>query len=389
MSERIRFIARLEEGESVAELAREFGISTKTAFKFWGRWKREGVLGLEDRSHAVDRIPHRTPDEIVALMIALRNEHPNWGARILKTRLETLYPGVRIPSAGTVHAWIKKHGLTRARKQRMRTPPSVSTLRRSETPNDIWATDFKGQFRLGNSKLCYPLTVTDLFSRYIVGCEALEGTKADPVWDVFEMLFSEFGIPSAIRSDNGTPFASTGLAGLTNLSVKWLRLGIRLERIEPGHPEQNGQHERMHRTLKEETTRPAGSNLIQQQERFDSFVEEFNQIRPHRALDMKCPATAYQPSPRRYDGLPTLQYPLADDVLTVGKTGSIRISNRSKCQLTQALVGAKVGIREVDDRRWLVSYACLDLGVFDERDNSFVTMDVQRKSNKPSPISPN
>src|SRR5579872_5778564 len=203
----------------------------------------------------------------------MRKQYPNWGPRTLKTRLETVHPGVHIPRDETIHYWLKKHGLTRTRRRRRNTPPSLTSLGRAAAPNDIWATDFKGQFRLGNAKLCYPLTVTDLFSRYIIGCEALENTKAAPAWDVFEMLFSEYGLPSAIRSDNGTPFASPGLAGLTKLSVRWLRLGIRLERIEPAHPEQNGQHERMHRTLKQETTRPAGQNSFQQQERFDAFVE--------------------------------------------------------------------------------------------------------------------
>src|SRR5579872_4273869 len=171
MSERVRFIARVEEGESVVELAREFGISTKTAYKFLNRWKAQGVRGLEDRSHAVERIPHRTPSAVVELMVAMRKQYPNWGPRTLKTRLETVHPGVHIPSAETIHYWLKKHGLTQTRRRRRNTPPSLTSLGRAAAPNDIWATDFKGQFRLGNAKLCYPLTVTDLFSRYIIGCE--------------------------------------------------------------------------------------------------------------------------------------------------------------------------------------------------------------------------
>jgi transposase InsO family protein len=293
---------------------------------------------------------------------------------------------VHFPSAGTLHFWLKKNGLTRTQKRRKQTPPSLTPLSTATTPNEIWATDFKGQFRLGDEKLCYPLTVTDLFSRYIVGCEALEDTKAAPAWEVFEKLFSEYGLPSTIRSDNGVPFASPGLAGLTTLSVKWLRLGIRLERIEPAHPQQNGQHERMHRTLKEETTRPAGANVLQQQERFDAFVEEFNQIRPHQGIEMRCPATLYRPSERRYSRLPELSYPLADDVRIVRPPGIISFAKHSQCYLSQALVGEKVGIREVTDGYWLITYATLDLGYFDERDMAFVPMD-EAKSNKPSPIS--
>lgn len=388
MSERLRFIARLEEGESPTELAREFGVSTKTAYKFWNRWKQHGVRGLEDRSHAVERIAHKTPDEVVELIVAMRGQHPNWGARTLKARLETVHPGVHIPSAETINSWLKKKGLTKPAARRRRTPPTPGAPRQRATePNHIWATDFKGQFRLGDKTLCYPLTVTDLYSRYIIGCEALEGTEAKPAWEVFELLFAQYGLPSVIRSDNGGPFASTGLAGLTKLSAKWVRLGIGRERIEPGHPEQNGQHERMHRTLKQETTRPAGANLIQQQERFDAFVEEFNQIRPHQALEMKCPATLYTPSLRRYDGLPELEYPLADDVKRVTASGQVRFTKRVEFYLSLALRGERVGIREVDDGKWLVTFAALDLGHFDERNSSFAPVSAEDKSNRPSPIS--
>ena len=254
------------------------------------------------------------------------------------------------------------------------------------SPNDTWATDFKGQFKLGNGSLCYPLTATDLVSRFILGCDALEGTDGDPVWHAFDRMFREYGLPSAIRTDNGSPFASRGLAELSRLSVRWVRLGIRHERIKPGCPQQNGQHERMHRTLKQETTRPAKRNLLQQQERFDDFVEEFNNRRPHQALDQETPASVYQRSTREYRGLPDLEYPSADEVRTVKGTGAIQMPDGHHCHITSSLVGQDLALREVDDGRWLVSFASLDLGHYHERDKTFEPMEA--KSNKPSPISP-
>lgn len=386
MSERLRFIARVEEGEDVAELAREFGISTKTAYKFISRWKSEGIDGLKDRSHATRTNPQRTPAEVIEWLVAARKEHPTWGALKLRTIVQAVHPEVQLPSCFTIHGWLKRYGLVATRRQRKIAKPTPTPLSKPAAPNDVWATDFKGQFRLGNRLLCYPLTATDLASRFILGCDALEGTDGDPVWHAFDRMFREYGLPGAIRTDNGPPFASRGLAGLSRLSVRWVRLGIRHERIEPGCPQQNGQHERMHRTLKQETTRPAKRNLLQQQERFDDFVDEFNHRRPHQALDQKTPATLYQPSARSYDGLPDLEYPLADEVRTVKGTGAIHMPDGQHCHITQSLVGQELGLREVDDGCWLVSFASLDLGTYRERDKTFVPMEA--KSIKPSPIRP-
>lgn len=387
MSERIRFVTRLEEGESITELAREFGISSKTAHKFWSRWRAEGVEGLRDRSHAVERIPHKTPPEVIELVVAARQAHPSWGARKLKELLAKTHPGVRTPSSFTMQSWLKAKGLIAPRRPRRRAlRPPATPLTKPTAPNEVWATDFKGQFRLGNGALCYPLTATDLYSRYILSCEGLESTEGDPAWPIFDRLFREHGLPRFIRSDNGAPFASRGLAGLSRLSVKWLRLGIVHERIEPGHPEQNGSHERMHRTLKHETTRPAKANLIQQQERFDSFVDEFNRVRPHEAIQMQCPVERYQASDRSYHGLPELHYPLADDVRTVCRNACVLMPDGNRCYLTHALIGQRVGVREVDTGRWLITFANLNLGYYDERDKAFTEMAAN--SNSASPISP-
>ena len=371
VSERLKFIARIEDGERVADLAREFGISEKTAYKFVARWKAEGVSGLEDRRRAAERIPHRTPAEIVELVLATRRENPSWGGRMLKARLERKHPGLKFPSATSIAYWLKKHGMVKPQRRRKKHPRTQAPLTVPTGPNHVWGTDFKGQFRLGDGSYCYPLTATDLCARYLLSCAALEDTKAEPAWGVFERLFDEYGLPEVMRNDNGPPFASTGLAGLTWLSAKWLRLGIRLERIDPGQPQQNGQHERMHRTLKQATTRPPGKNLLQQQERFDNFVEDFNHERPHQALGMKPPADFYQVSPRKYRGLPELDYPLADDVKVVQAPGIVVFHKRARCYLTQALVGERVGIREIDDDKWLITYAKLDLGIYDTHNKIF------------------
>jgi putative transposase len=386
MSERIRFVARAEEGESIKDLAREFGISEKTAHKFLRRWKDEGVEGLRDRSHAVNRIPHRTAPEVVELILTTRRAHPTWGARKIKQRLEVTHPGVPTPSSFTMQAWLRSAGLIRPQRRRRRAVLHPTSLTKPDAPNDVWATDFKGQFRLGNGRLCYPLTATDLRSRYVLACEGLESTEGGPVWPIFERLFTEYGLPRIIRTDNGAPFASRGLAGLSRLSAKWLQLGITHERITPGEPQQNGSHERMHRTLKQETTRPAKANLLQQQERFDAFVDEFNHQRPHQALDMQCPASIYRPSPRRYDRLRELEYPLHDDVCRVDARAIIKMPDGGDCYLTHALVGQHVGIREVEDGRWLITFAGLDLGHYDERDRAFTEM--KPNFNEDSPISP-
>jgi hypothetical protein len=240
--------------------------------------------------------------------------------------------------------------------------------------NDLWCADFKGEFKLGNGRYCYPLTVTDQASRYVLACEALESTKETPVVEAFLRLFKEYGLPGAIRSDNGLPFASpNGLYNLSKLSVFWLRLGIAIERIKPGNPQQNGRHERMHRTLKQETTRPPGMNTLQQQDRFDRFVNEFNDERPHEALDMKMPAELYSPSSRRYDGLPDLDYPFHDRDVTVTACGRICM-HRKKINISTVLAGQKLGIREVDDGIWLVSFISYDLGYIDLEQRTLQTI---------------
>ena len=244
-----------------------------------------------------------------------------------------------------------------------------------QKPNELWCTDYKGEFRLGNKKYCYPLTVTDHASRFLLLCEALESTCESLAFTAFQRLFQERGLPCSIRSDNGVPFASpTSLFNLSKLSVWWLRLGITIERIQPGHPQQNGRHERMHLTLKTETTRPAGMNSLQQQSKFDDFLEEFNNERPHQALDMKCPAEVYTPATRPYRGLPELDYPFHDSTIHVTNCGRICL-HRKKINLSIVFAGQAVGIKEVEEGIWLVSFMDYDLGYIDLEEKTLQPLD--------------
>jgi transposase InsO family protein len=259
-----------------------------------------------------------------------------------------------------------------------------TSLSEPAAANDLWCTDFKGEFRLGNGRWCYPLTVTDQLARYLLLCEALEGTREAPVFTAFHRLFKERGLPAAMRSDNGVPFAGRGLYGLSPLAVWWLRLGIRLERIAPGKPQQNGRHERMHLTLKQETCRPAAENALQQQARFDAFQEEFNTERPHEALDMKTPAEVYAPSPRPYTGLPELEYPLHDQDIVVSSSGVIGLCGRPVF-ISSVLAGQRLGLREVEPDVWLVSFMHYDLGYVDLEARTLQTIDNPFGAPPPSP----
>src|SRR5690606_8642080 len=308
MDERLRFIARLLEGEKMASLCREFGISRVTGYKIYDRYRDCGLDGLNDRSRRPYRQANRLPFQIERCILGIKREHPSWGAPKVRDKLIRQFPMVKPPAVSTVHAVLDRNGLVTRRKRRRYNPE----------PNGLWCADYKGEFRLGNRRYCYPLTITDHCSRYVLACEGVASTKADFAFAVFERVFRQFGLPAAIRTDNGTPFASPhALFGLSKLSVWWLRLGIRIERIRPGNPQQNGRHERMHLTLKTETTKPAAFNLLQQQERFDRFIEVYNNERPHQALKGAYPGEIYTPSPRAYAPPEEPDYPFHDRTVRV------------------------------------------------------------------------
>src|SRR5215469_15882500 len=308
MDERLKFIARLLDGEQMAPLCREFGISRKTGYKILTRYNATGLDALTDRSRRPYRHANQLPIQIETLIVRLKQDKPSWGAPKIRERLARLYPDVHTPAISTVHAVLDRHGLVK-RRTRRRNRAQGTMLSRPTQPNELWCADYKGEFMLADRRYCYPLTISDFASRYLLGCDALATTKEEFAFSVFEHAFKDFGLPLAIRTDNGAPFASVAFFGLSKLSVWWLRLGIRIERIKPGNPQQNGRHERMHLTLKQETTRPAAKNFLQQQAKFDQFIHCYNFERPHQALSMKYPAELYSHSPRPYQGLGELEYP--------------------------------------------------------------------------------
>ncbi len=376
MDERLRFVARLLEGEPMSDVCRSFGISRKTGYKIFNRYKEAGAEALSDRSRRPVRYANQLPDAVERLIVATRQDKPHWGARkIRELLLRRLCGEMRVPSQSTIHAVLDRHGLVAHARRRERHKAEGTALSAGLLPNDLWCVDFKGEFRMGNRDYCYPLTVTDHASRYLLMCEALETTREAPVIDAFRRLFAERGLPGAIRSDNGVPFASpNGLYNLSRLAVWWLRLGIAIERIKPGHPQQNGRHERMHLTLKQATTRPPGANILQQQTKFDAFQDEFNGERPHEALAMKTPAEVYLPSPIPYRGLPDIEYPFHDRDVLVTACGRICIY-RKKINLSTVLAGQKLGIKEVDDGIWLVTFMTYDLGYIDLEQRTLQTID--------------
>ena len=375
MDERLRFVARLLDGEAMSEICREFGISRKTGYKIFNRYKEQGLLALNDRCRRPVRYANQLPPQIESLIVTCKREKPHWGARKIRELLvRRLDQDVRVPAKSTIHAVLHRHGLVKL-AGRPRSRATGTPLSDGSSPNALWCVDFKGEFKLGNGQYCYPLTVTDHASRYLLLCEALESTSEDPAITAFDQLFRDRGLPQAIRSDNGVPFASpNALFNLSKLSVWWLRLGIQIERIRPGRPQQNGRHERMHLTLKKEATRPPGINTLQQQGRFDAFVEEFNLERPHEALDMKTPAQVYLPSTRPYGGLPELSYPLHDRDVLVTACGRICM-HRKKINITTVLAGQRLGIKEVDEGIWLVSFMHYDLGYVDLEQKTLQPLD--------------
>lgn len=368
MEERLRFVARLLDGERMAVACREFGISRKTGYKIFARYKEFGVRGLEDRSKSSYRHPNKLPFQIEKAILRIKEEHASWGAPKIRDKLAKEFTIIKPPAVSTIHAVLDRHGQVKRRK-RKRYKAKGTQLSVATAPNTLWCADFKGQFRLGNRNYCYPLTITDQMSRYLLACEGLESTKEATAFEVFERTFKEFGLPGAIRTDNGIPFASPhALFGLSRLSLWWLRLGISIERIKPGHPQQNGRHERMHLTLKKEATKPASFNFLQQQERFDDFIEIYNNERPHQGLGGLYPGELYTPSAREFFEPGEPEYPCHDRTIKVTRCGRICIGRR-KINLSTVFAGQYVGVREVADEVWLVSFMEYDLGFFDRELN--------------------
>ncbi|MNL09014.1 Integrase core domain protein [compost metagenome] len=365
VSERLKFIGRLLSGEKMTDVCLELGISRVTGYKIWNRYKQEGLKAMNDRSSRPWRLANQTPASIERAIVEIKRKYPTWGAPKILAILEKQDKGVKLPARSTVHAILDRHGLVKRRRKNRLYKSKGTSLITVDSPNQLWCADFKGHFKMGNSNYCYPLTITDQHSRYLISCEALESAKEKNAVETFKRVFEEYGMPNVIRTDNGVPFAARSLFGLSKLSILWLRLGIDIERIEPGHPEQNGRHERMHKTLKEEVTRPPGRNLLQQQEMLDHFRIVFNNERPHEALQMKCPAEVYQPSSKAYPKiLEEYNYSKFDFTKRVTKCGTIKLQGGRKIFISEIFGGQDVGIREIEDGIWSVTFMDFELGYF-------------------------
>jgi transposase InsO family protein len=368
MTHRARFLLEFSSYlYTMTELCDRYGISRKTGYKWAHRYAESEVPDLRDRSRRPKSCSHRMSEPVETALLEFRRQHPTWGPLKLRSRLEESHPEVTWPAPSTIGDLLKRQGLVTARapsRGGCRSP--IGPLTQATAANEVWTSDFKGQFRTGDHHLCYPLTVVDAHSRFILGIVGLDSVKEVGAWPVFERLFREYGLPSVMRTDNGSPFASTSVGRLSRLAVRWLRLGIQLERIQPGHPEQNGSHERMHRTLKEETTRPPASNARLQQVEFDAFRGVFNTERPHESLGQKPPASRYQSSNRPYPGqLPEPEYPGHYEVRVVNSRGYMKWQG-GEIFVSEALVGERIGMEETAERVWSVSFCQVLLARFHE-----------------------
>ena len=370
VDERLRFISAVKDDPkgNFSQLCARFEISRAKGYKWVARYNELGPGGLEDRKSIPGTCPHRTPDAVVDRILAERKQHAFDGPKKLRVRL--LNAGVQgVPAASTIGEILDRYGLIRPRRARIRVPPSTEPLAHARCANDVWCTDFKGHFACEGLR-CHPLTITDAASRFLIKCEALPGEKDGPVREHFERAFLEFGIPARIRSDNGGPFASKALGGLSRLSVWWIKLGIVPERIEPGEPQQNGRHERFHLTLKQQTASPPAATFADQQRAFDAFRADYNNERPHEALEMKTPASHYEPSLRPMPAtLRSPEYATGLDVRKVGSNGSFRWFGRW-VRVGIVLAGEPIGLHQVDEDEWELFYGPLLLGYVLVRDGA-------------------
>jgi len=368
MEEKLRFLFEYELGErTMSELCQRYEIARETGYVWLRRYRHAGVAGLVEHSRAAHGHGNQTPEDLEQMVLELRQAHMRWGPRKLQWVLKRDEPGRRWPAASTIGTLLKRAGLVVARKKRWRTAPYSEPLAHAEEANRVWCADFKGWFRTADGQRIDPLTISDAHSRYLLRCQAVEKTDTARVQAIFEAAFREYGMPQAIRTDNGAPFASRAVAGLSRLAVWWIKLGIVPERIAAGHPEQNGRHERMHRTLKQETAQPPAANRREQQRTLDRFRQQYNEVRPHEALEMQTPAAIYQPSARPFPAsLPEPDYPKDMLVRSVRPHGHFRWK-KYDVFLSEILWGERVGLWPEDDRWFTIYFAQLPLARFDSR----------------------
>ena len=353
---------------SFSDLCACYGISRPTGYKWRDRFMEGGMSNLIDRSRTPLHSTNKTPEAICQLIINKKLTHPHWGPKKLLDNLKKHNPSLALPADSTAGEILKRAGLVKKRRKRWRVPANEHALPESKTNNQVWGVDYKGQFKLGNSTMCYPLTITDNHSRYLLRCQALQSTNHDDAKQWMEQTFREYGLPEAIRSDNGIPFASIAAGGISRLSMWWVQLGIRPERIRPGHPQQNGRHERMHKTLKAETTKPASYNQYSQQKSFDDFLHEYNCERSHEALDRMCPCEVYESSTRSYpEKIKPIYYDEGLQVRAVKRGGEIKWRN-THIYISQVLSHEKISLEEIDSNVGEVRYSFYKLGIIRGKD---------------------
>jgi len=366
MDERISLITDWKSGNyNITELSVIYGVSRKAIYKWTTRYNEHGIDGLKELSRAPLSHPNETKAEVVKELIKEKMDHGRWGPKKLLRHLQRSRPDVQWPSVCTVEKWLRRHGLVKERKRRKRVPPYSEPFLQCDAPNKVWSADFKGQFRMGDGKWCYPLTLSDNMSRYLLACRGVGSPCHEDTQKWFKWAFRKYGLPASIRTDNGTPFAGRGITGLSRLSVWWIRLGIRHERIECGKPQQNGRHERMHRTLKEETATPSMADMNRQQMRFEEFRREYNNERPHEALGMETPSSVYEASSLRYpEKVLEPQYDEGVDVRRVRDGGEISFRGNYYF-LSEVLSGEHVGLTELYDGRYEVRFSFHPICIID------------------------
>lgn len=370
MNEKIKFISAFlnKEFHTFESLCERFNISTKTGYKFINRFAEEGIDGLKERSRAPHCNANKMPVFIEQNILELKYRYPRWGAKKVLNYLKQENNEIAWPARSTIDELFKRHKLVVPRKRKKQVAPYTEPFALCKQANDVWSIDYKGQFRLGNKEYCYPLTITDNYSRYILAIEGFKRISGDATKQVLDNLFSEFGLPSAIRSDNGVPFAGTGLGGLSRLSIWLIKLGIIPERIRKGHPQENGRHERMHFTLKQETALPPQYNHDQQQCRFNQFRKSFNEERPHEGINFERPSWIYKPSNRAYLKTPNpIEYDTQFCLTRMVRTNGTIKWKGEEIFISELLTGENIALKPYDEDKWIIYFSFFPLGIFNEK----------------------
>ena len=373
MDQKIQLIAdRKTKHFSITDLSKKYGVSRPTIYKWFSRYEQIGIDGLKEQSREPYHSPNQTKDTIINLLIAEKLKNRKRGPKKVYYQLKEQYPHLELPSISTIGEWFKKKGLVIKRKKRLRVPPYTEPFQECQTPNDVWSADYKGQFYTKDAHVCYPLTISDNYSRYLIKCNGLPGPRYYETKAVFEIAFEEYGLPDAIRIDNGVPFAGKGAGGLSRLSVWWIQLGITPERIDKGCPQQNGRHERMHRTLKDEALDPIALNIKEQQKSFDMFRYDYNNYRPHEALGQQTPSKYYKKSIRLYvKKIQPPYYDLDNIVRKIKRSGELRFNGKTY-HLSQLIAKQPVGLKEIADGIWNIYYYHYRLAMLDLRKNRII-----------------